>query len=63
MDSRRATGANVSSKSIPACWVYPWATNLALFLTIISFSSSLILKTHFVLIINLLFGLGTTSHT
>jgi hypothetical protein len=63
MDSRRATSAEVSSKLISACWVYPYATNLALFLIITLLSSSLFLKTYFVPIITLLFDLGISFHT
>ena len=56
-----ATGANVSSKSIPSIWAYPLHTNLALFLVTCPSSFNLFMKTHFVQITFLFFGLGTNS--
>ncbi|KAL9255645.1 hypothetical protein AKJ16_DCAP09961 [Drosera capensis] len=46
MASNLATGAKVSSKSIPSSCEYPFATNLALFLMTVPFSSDLFLNTH-----------------
>jgi hypothetical protein len=62
IDFKWATDANVSSKSIHLTWVYPWATNLALFPIITPCSSDLFLKIHLVSIILWLSGWGS-SHT
>ena len=61
MASSLATGAKVSSKSIPSCWAYPLQTSLALFLITSPFSFNLFLKIHFVPMTFLSFGLGTNS--
>ena len=63
--SSLATGANVSSKSIPSTWVYPWATRRALFLTTWPCSSCLFRYIHFVPIMLCLRGSGrlTSSQT
>ncbi|KAK9724044.1 hypothetical protein RND81_05G044200 [Saponaria officinalis] len=63
MASSLATGAKVSSKSIPSCWLYPCTTSLALFLRIARKSSSLFLKTHLVPITLRFGGLGTSCQT
>ena len=63
MASNLSIGANDSSKFINSCWLYPYATSLALFLTIIQDSSSSFLNTHLVPIIGWLVGLGTSVQT
>ena len=63
MASSLATGAKVSSKYIPSCWQLPLATNLALFLTTMPFSSILFLNTHLVSIRFFPLGLGTSFQT
>jgi len=61
MDSILATGAYVSSKSIPSTWAYPLHNSLALFLVTSASSFSLFLKTHFLPITFLSLGRGTSS--
>ena len=65
MASSLATGANVSSKSMPSTWVYPWATRRALFLTTWPCSSCLLRYIHLVPIMLCFCGSGrlTSSHT
>ena len=48
MDSSLATSTKVLSKSTSLTWVYPCATNLALFLTMLPNLSVLFLKTYLV---------------
>ena len=48
---------------MPSCWLYPWATSLALFFTTSPYSFSLFLNTHFVPIMFFYWCLGTRSHT
>src|ERR1044071_4431599 len=48
---------------MPSCWLYPCATNLALFLVTAPSSSNLFLKTHRVPIACLCFGRGTRRQT
>ena len=63
MASSRAIRAKVLSKSIPSSWLYPLATNLALFLITFPASSNLVLKTHFVPITKWLLGLEVSVQT
>ena len=62
MASNLVTRANILSKSIPSYWLYPLATNLALFLIIFSSSSNLFLYTHLVPIIGWFLGLATSVY-
>ena len=63
MASNLTIGAKVSSKSVPFSWLYPLATNLALFFINTLESCNLFLKIHLVPIISWSFGLGIRDQT